>query len=155
MKVNKFWTVFLHLNQIREEALACRKNVALFDMSYLGKFYLCGRDAQKAANYLFTANTNRECNKTIYTCMLNYSGGVEADCIVTVLKPGSSGIVNPIFKGKAFYIGTSLPRNAINETLLSLMISNFWFHIVTVSLKWYIGVSYMVAYEQSNRGKLL
>lgn len=74
-------------------------------MSYLGKFYLCGPDAQKAADYLFTANTNCDFNKTVYTCMLNHAGGVEMDCTVTIIEPGSSGIVNPIFKEKAFYIG--------------------------------------------------
>lgn len=94
-------------NIIREEALACRNNVALFNLSYLGKFYLCGEEAEKAADYLFTANTKRDFNTTVYTCMLNHAGGVEADCTVTVMEPGSSGIVNPIFKEKAFYIVTS------------------------------------------------
>ncbi|XP_076755351.1 sarcosine dehydrogenase, mitochondrial-like [Xylocopa sonorina] len=92
---------------IREEALACRKNVALFDISHLGKFYLCGPDAQRAADYLFTANTNCNFNKTIYTCALNHAGGVEIVCTVTALKPGSSGIVHPIFKEQAFYIVSS------------------------------------------------
>ncbi|XP_068968504.1 sarcosine dehydrogenase, mitochondrial isoform X2 [Bombus flavifrons] len=89
---------------IRKEVLACRQNVVLFDTSHLGKFYICGPDAQNTADYLFTANTNCNFNKTIYTCMLNHAGGVETDCTVTVLEPGSSGIVNPIFKEKAFYI---------------------------------------------------
>lgn len=75
-------------------------------MSYLGKFYLCGPEAQEAADYLFTANTRCVSNKTVYTCMLNQVGGVEMDCTVTIMEPGSSGIVNPIFKGTAFYIGT-------------------------------------------------
>ncbi|XP_017789303.1 PREDICTED: sarcosine dehydrogenase, mitochondrial [Habropoda laboriosa] len=94
-------------NIIREEAIACRKNVALFNMSHLGKFYLCGPDAQETANYLFTANTNRGINKTIYTCMLNHAGGVETDCTVTVMEPGTSEIVNLIFKERAFYIVSS------------------------------------------------
>ncbi|XP_060812640.1 sarcosine dehydrogenase, mitochondrial [Bombus pascuorum] len=89
---------------IRKEVLACRQNVVLFDTSHLGKFYICGPDAQNTADYLFTANTNCNFNKTIYTCMLNHAGGVETDCTVTVLEPGSSGIVNPVFKEKAFYI---------------------------------------------------
>ena len=91
-------------NIVREEALACRTNVALFDMSYLGKFYLCGPDVQKAADYLFTANTNCDFNRTVYACMLNHAGGVEMDCTVTVMEPGSGGLVNPIFKERAFYI---------------------------------------------------
>lgn len=85
--------------------MACRTNVVLFNMSYLGKFYLCGPDVQKAADYLFTSNTKRDINRIIYTCMLNHKGGIEGDCTVTSVEPGSSGIVDPIFKDKAFYIG--------------------------------------------------
>ncbi|XP_076284985.1 E3 ubiquitin-protein ligase HERC2 isoform X2 [Lasioglossum baleicum] len=94
-------------DMIRNEALACRNNAALFDMSYLGKFYLCGPEARKAADYLFTADTRCETNKTIYTCLLNKAGGVEMDCTVTILESGSSGIVDPIFKDIAFYVVSS------------------------------------------------
>lgn len=37
--------------------------------------------------------------------MLNEKGGVEGDCTVTGLESGLGGVVDPIFKGKAFYIG--------------------------------------------------
>lgn len=40
--------------------------------------------------------------------MLNGNGGVEGDCTVTGLESGLGGIVDPIFKGKAFYIGTAI-----------------------------------------------
>ncbi|KAK2582795.1 hypothetical protein KPH14_005056 [Odynerus spinipes] len=96
-----------HHNIIKEEALACRTNVALFNLSYFGKFYLCGPEVQQAADYLFTSNTRRNFNRTIYTCMLNHKGGVEGDCTVTAIEPGSSGIIDPIFKSKAFYIVSS------------------------------------------------
>ncbi|XP_078045792.1 sarcosine dehydrogenase, mitochondrial-like isoform X2 [Augochlora pura] len=95
-------------NIIRDEVLACRNNVSLFNMSYLGKFYLCGPGAQEAADYLFTADTRCNTSKTIYTCMLNKTGGVEMDCTVTILEPGSGGVINPIFKDTAFYIGYHL-----------------------------------------------
>lgn len=47
-----------HLNQIqiRRECLAARFSAALFDMSYFGKYYLSGADAQKAADWIFTNN---------------------------------------------------------------------------------------------------
>ncbi|XP_058809541.1 sarcosine dehydrogenase, mitochondrial-like isoform X2 [Phymastichus coffea] len=93
-----------HFDHIREEALACRGNAALFDASYLGKFYLCGPDAQKAADFLFTGCTDAEVDRTVYTCMLNKRGGTEADCTITWILPGSSGVVDPIFKGKALYV---------------------------------------------------
>lgn len=92
---------------IREEALACRNNVVLFNLSYFGKFYLCGPEVQQAADYLFTSNTKRSYNRIIYSCMLNHKGGIEGDCTVTAIEPGSSGIIDPIFKNKAFYIVSS------------------------------------------------
>jgi len=77
-------------------------------MSYFGKHYICGPDAKNAVDYIFTSQVDREINRTVYTCMLNKRGGVEGDCTVTGLESGSGGIVDPIFKGKAFYIGTCL-----------------------------------------------
>ena len=74
-------------------------------MSYFGKFYLCGPDVEKAAEYLFTANVDSEINRIVYTCALNKHGGVEMDGTITWILPGSSGVVDPIFKGKALYIG--------------------------------------------------
>uniref|UniRef100_A0A8C5PTM3 Sarcosine dehydrogenase n=1 Tax=Leptobrachium leishanense TaxID=445787 RepID=A0A8C5PTM3_9ANUR len=44
---------------IRSECLLCRNTVAVFNMSYFGKFYLFGPDATKAANWLFTADINK------------------------------------------------------------------------------------------------
>lgn len=46
-------------SQIRDECLTCRNAVAVFDMSYFGKFYLSGPDAKKAADWLFTADVNK------------------------------------------------------------------------------------------------
>lgn len=74
-------------------------------MSYFGKHYICGPDATKAVEYIFTAQVDREINRIVYTCMLNKKGGVEGDCTVTGLESGSGGVVDPIFKGKAFYLG--------------------------------------------------
>lgn len=46
--------------------------------------------------------------------MLNKNGGVEADCTVTGIKGGGGTVVDPIFKGKGFLIGT---LNSININL--------------------------------------
>ena len=45
---------------------------------------------------------------TVDTCMLNHQGGVEANCTVTAISAGSGGVVDPIFQGKALYIGKFL-----------------------------------------------
>ncbi len=48
-----------YLFQIGEECLACRNNVAAFDMSYFAKFFITGPDAQKAVDWIFTANMQK------------------------------------------------------------------------------------------------
>lgn len=67
-------------------------------MSYFAKMYLTGPEAQQAANWLFTANTDREPDRVTYTCSLNENGGVEADVTVTPLKEGIGRLVGPILK---------------------------------------------------------
>ncbi|CAG04873.1 unnamed protein product, partial [Tetraodon nigroviridis] len=47
--------------------------VAVFDMSYFGKFYLTGPDAKKAADWLFTADVNKKPGDAYY---LAIGGGV-------------------------------------------------------------------------------
>uniref|UniRef100_A0A672IZV7 Sarcosine dehydrogenase n=1 Tax=Salarias fasciatus TaxID=181472 RepID=A0A672IZV7_SALFA len=49
-----------HHDVIKAECLSCRHGVAVFDMSYFGKFYLTGPDAKKAADWLFTADVNKK-----------------------------------------------------------------------------------------------
>ncbi|XP_068143892.1 sarcosine dehydrogenase, mitochondrial [Drosophila tropicalis] len=89
---------------IGEEALACRNNAVVFNMSYFAKLLLEGPEAQKAADWLFTANTNRPTNKTIYSCALNDSGGVEADVTISRLNSGSGRVYDPKFEGQGYYI---------------------------------------------------
>lgn len=40
--------------QIGQDCLTCREKVAIFDMSYFGKFYIVGPDAQTAADWIFS-----------------------------------------------------------------------------------------------------
>ena len=102
------WPILIHLCfvpfQIGEECLACREQAVLFDMSSLGKFYLCGPDAQMAANWLFTADTNRQLGKSVYTCMLNSKAGIEGDVTASAIETGKGNLINPIFKVSPFTI---------------------------------------------------
>ncbi|KAJ9576455.1 hypothetical protein L9F63_006668, partial [Diploptera punctata] len=93
-------------NIIGEECLACREQVVMFDMSYFGKLYMCGPEAQKAADWLFTTDTRRPIGRTVYTCLLNTRAGVEADVTVSAIETGTGGLADPIFKGRGFYITT-------------------------------------------------
>ncbi|XP_037793833.1 sarcosine dehydrogenase, mitochondrial-like [Penaeus monodon] len=93
-----------HHDLIQKECLACRNAAAIFDMSYFGKFYLTGPDAQKAADWLFSADVARDPGSTVYTCMLNNRGGIEADLTVSVCDSGEGSPCDPNFEGRGFYL---------------------------------------------------
>ena len=92
---------------IRAECLATRTTAGLFNMSYFGKFYLTGPDAQAAVDWIFTAPMTGTEGKTIYTCMLNKGAGIEADLTVSVIGSGSGSSADPSFEGRGFYIAAA------------------------------------------------
>ncbi|TNN70718.1 Sarcosine dehydrogenase, mitochondrial [Liparis tanakae] len=94
-----------HHDVIKSECLSCRHGVAVFDMSYFGKFYLTGPDAKKAADWLFTADVNKKPGSTVYTCMLNKGGGTEADLTVSRLEAGAANLpLAPQSNGDVYYL---------------------------------------------------
>ena len=63
-------------------------------MSYFGKFYLSGPNAQAAADWIFSNRMDISSSgrgKTVYTCMLNKMGGIEADLTVSVIDEDQAG----------------------------------------------------------------
>ncbi|KAI5099466.1 sarcosine dehydrogenase, mitochondrial, partial [Silurus meridionalis] len=105
-----------------DECVACRNTVAVFNMSYFGKFYLTGPDAKKAADWLFTADVNKAPGSTVYTCMLNKKGGTEADLTVSRLEPGSAHLpLTPEFTDDAYYLAVG-----------GGVAQHNWSHIMTV-----------------------
>ncbi|CAH1643582.1 unnamed protein product [Spodoptera littoralis] len=107
-----------HHNIIGKEALACRNAAALFNMSYYGKFYLTGPDAQRTADLAFTADLSKHDDRVVYSLLLNDKGGVEADVTVSILDGGTGGLHEPIFKGRGYYVVTS--GFSANHTLAHL-----------------------------------
>ncbi|XP_072096585.1 sarcosine dehydrogenase, mitochondrial isoform X1 [Mobula birostris] len=94
-----------HHDQIKLECMTCRNAVAVFDMSYFGKFYLVGPDAKKAADWLFTADVSSSIGKTVYTCMLNSRGGTESDLTVSRIESSPQGSsLTPTFEGDGYYL---------------------------------------------------
>ncbi|XP_072422224.1 sarcosine dehydrogenase, mitochondrial isoform X2 [Chiloscyllium punctatum] len=94
-----------HHHQIKSECGSCRNAVAMFDMSYFGKFYLLGPDAKKAVDWLFTADVSASSGKTVYTCMLNSHGGTESDLTVSRIESTPHGTeLTPAFQGDGYYL---------------------------------------------------
>ena len=73
--------------QWQSEHFACRNNVALFDMTFMSKFLVQGKDAGAFLNRLSTANIVGEKPQITYTQWLNEQGTIEADLTVTQLNP--------------------------------------------------------------------
>ncbi|RCW83617.1 GcvT family protein [Phyllobacterium bourgognense] len=69
----------------RDEHLAVRNNVGLFDMTSFGKIRIEGRDALAFLQRLCANQLNVEPGRIVYTQMLNNRGGIESDLTITRL----------------------------------------------------------------------
>jgi glycine cleavage system T protein len=67
----------------REEHLAVRDNVGLYDLTSMGKLLVQGRDAEKMLQYLCAGDIAGPVGKVVYTPVLNERGGFETDITVT------------------------------------------------------------------------
>jgi 4-methylaminobutanoate oxidase (formaldehyde-forming) len=67
----------------RQEHMAVREAVGLFDQSSFAKFVVKGRDAMKVLNRLGDAEVDVAPGRVVYTQWLNGKGGIEADLTVT------------------------------------------------------------------------
>ncbi|KAK4886912.1 hypothetical protein RN001_003183 [Aquatica leii] len=104
LEADSTFDFFTNIDLIKEESLSARKNVALFSLSSFGKYYLTGKDAEKAANWLFTAETITD--KVVQSCVLNDKGGIEGYVNVLSLNPNSDNLLSISLKGKSYYITT-------------------------------------------------
>ncbi|MEE6505305.1 hypothetical protein FKM82_005491 [Ascaphus truei] len=109
-----------HHDVIKRECLTCRNAVAVFNMSYFGKFYLVGPEAKKAADWLFTADVKKPPGSTVYTCMLNKRGGTESDLTVSRITPVTpASALAPDFEGEYKIHKLQVPyNNSLGETTL-------------------------------------
>lgn len=69
----------------REEHLAVRNGVGLFDMTSFGKIRIDGRDALPFLQRLCANDLDVAAGKIVYTQMLNRKGGIESDLTVSRL----------------------------------------------------------------------
>ncbi|WP_417515518.1 GcvT family protein [Minwuia sp.] len=79
----------------REEHLAVRNNVGLFDMSSFGKIRVEGADALAFLQHVCANQMDTETGKLTYTQMLNARGGIECDLTVTRLSETAFLLVVP------------------------------------------------------------
>ncbi|MEM6578400.1 MAG: FAD-dependent oxidoreductase, partial [Pseudomonadota bacterium] len=80
---------------VREEHLAVRNNVGMYDMSSFGKLRVEGPDAEAFLNYIGGGDYTVPVGKIVYTQFLNQRGGIEADVTVTRLSETAYLVVTP------------------------------------------------------------
>ncbi|WP_415401274.1 GcvT family protein [Tateyamaria sp. SN3-11] len=89
------WSRQNFFDNVREEHMAVRQNVGMYDMSSFGKIRVEGRDAEAFMNYVGGGNYSVPNGKIVYTQFLNNSGGIEADVTVTRLSDTAYLVVTP------------------------------------------------------------
>ncbi|WP_299202748.1 FAD-dependent oxidoreductase [uncultured Tateyamaria sp.] len=89
------WSRQNFFDNVREEHMAIRQNVGMYDMSSFGKIRVEGRDAEAFMNYVGGGNYSVPNGKIVYTQFLNNRGGIEADVTVTRLTETAYLVVTP------------------------------------------------------------
>ena len=79
------WTRPPFFERVRQEHMACRERVAMFDMSSFGKVDLKGPGALSLLQRLADSNLDVPVGRAVYTQFLNARGGVEGDVTITRL----------------------------------------------------------------------
>jgi len=82
-------------NNVRDEHLAVRNGVGLYDMSSFGKIRVEGPDATKFMNLIGGGQFDVPPGRIVYTQFLNMRGGIEADVTVTRLSETAYLVVTP------------------------------------------------------------
>ena len=83
---------------VRDEYMACRRGVAVIDMSSYTKFELksAGREVVNFLQYMCCNDIDRPCGHVVHTGMLNHKGGYENDCSIVQLEPNCFLIISPV-----------------------------------------------------------
>ena len=80
---------------VRDELMAVRNGLGLYDMSSFGKLRIEGRDAEAFLNRICGADVAVPPGRIVYTQFLNAAGGIEADVTVTRLSETAYLVVTP------------------------------------------------------------
>lgn len=83
------WEMPVQYTSVKDEVLAVRNSVGVFDVSHMGEFFIEGKDAEAFADYLVTNDIlNAPTGKAIYSPLCRENGTVVDDLIVYKLSLG-------------------------------------------------------------------
>ena len=89
------WSRQNFFDNVREEHMAVRQNVGMYDMSSFGKIRVEGPDAMAFMNYIGGGHFDVPVGKIVYTQFLNPNAGIEADVTVTRIEDECFLVVTP------------------------------------------------------------
>ena len=89
------WSRQAFFDNVRDEHLAVRQNVGMYDMSSFGKIRVEGPDAVAFLNHVGGGQYDVPVGKIVYTQFLNSGGGIEADVTVTRIEETCFLVVTP------------------------------------------------------------
>ncbi len=73
----------IQYSSIIDEHNAVRNDAGMFDVSHMGEITVCGPDAEKFVNFIFTNDVSGiTCGKILYGMMLYPDGGTVDDLLV-------------------------------------------------------------------------
>lgn len=77
------WEMPIYYTSIKEESLAVRNNIGIFDISHMGQIFIQGNESEKFVNYLISNSTlGKMYNSMVYTALCNDSGYILDDLVV-------------------------------------------------------------------------
>jgi aminomethyltransferase len=83
------WDMPVQYTSVKDEVLAVRQNVGVFDVSHMGEFFVEGPEAEKFVDELLPNDImNAEMGKALYSPLCRENGTIIDDLIVYKLKPG-------------------------------------------------------------------
>ena len=78
----------IQYTSVKDEVLAVRKNVGIFDVSHMGEFFVKGKDAIRFVDFLITNDfQNAELKKAVYSPLCREDGTIVDDLIAYKLSP--------------------------------------------------------------------
>ncbi len=89
------WARQNFFDNVRDEHMAVRTGLGMYDMSSFGKLRVEGPDAEAFLNYVAGGDYSVPIGKIVYTQFLNKTGGIEADVTVTRLTETAYLVVTP------------------------------------------------------------
>ncbi len=89
------WSRQNFFDNVREEHMAIREGVGVYDMSSFGKIRVQGPDAVAFMNYVGGGQYDVPVGKIVYTQFLNSTAGIEADVTVTRIEDDCFLVVTP------------------------------------------------------------